>query len=314
MKSFEAVGDGRLMSCKRTPGRATNALRARLSQLEKALQAHNIELPPQTPDDDVHRDPKRARRYSARSVSSSRSSGTSPVTTDDPTAPLGRIHEPEEPRTNSSTITKDSISLSAISNTCPANEHIPAQPGDALARPAEAPTNTDSFGTYRTFEDAMPLNVDSSPSPRLTNYAAISQPEPADPDNITNSLSARMGSLQIAEDGQLRYYGPTSNLHLYHAGLHSLSRSTIRHVATEGTQVLARAGLDHQIAPDVERHLAELYFAWEDPSIHVVDEEIFFLERQKWKSGHTNTPYYSETLNSAMQVLLCPRHPRQVCC
>lgn len=146
----------------------------------------------------------------------------------------------------------------------------------------------------------MPLNVDSSPSPRLTNYAALSQSEPAEPDNITSSLSARMGSLQIAEDGQLRYYGPTSNLHLYHAGLHSSSRSTIRHVATEGKQVLARAGLDHPIAPDVERHLADLYFAWEDPSIHVVDEEIFFLERQKWKSGHTNTPYYSETLNSAM--------------
>lgn len=65
---------------------------------------------------------------------------------------------------------------------------------------------------------------------------------------------------------------------------------------------MARAGLDHPIAPDVERHLAELYFAWEDPAIHVVDEEVFFLEKQKWKSGHTNTPYYSETLNNAMQV------------
>lgn len=160
--------------------------------------------------------------------------------------------------------------------------------------------NPGHFEAYRNQDDAVPLNGDSSPSPRLTNYAGITQPEPTDPDNITSSLSARMGSLQIAEDGQLRYYGPTSNLHLYHAGLHSLSRSTIRHVATEGMQALARAGLDHPVAPDVERHLAELYFAWEDPAIHVVDEEIFFLEKQKWKSGHTNTPYYSETLNSAM--------------
>lgn len=65
-------------------------------------------------------------------------------------------------------------------------------------------------------------------------------------------------------------------------------------------QALARAGLDHPVAPDVERHLAELYFAGEDPAIHVVDEQIIFLEKQKWKSGHMNTPYYPENLNSAM--------------
>lgn len=179
---------------------------------------------------------------------------------------------------------------------------------ETLERPVEAQPDPGDFEAYRKLEGAIPLHADSSPSPRLTNYSGISQAEPADPDNITNSLAARMGSLQIAEDGQLRYYGPTSNLHLYHAGLHSLSRSTIRHVATEGSQVLARAGLDHPVAADVERHLAELYFAWEDPAIHVVDEEVFFLEKQKWKSGHTNTPYYSETLNNAMLVMLSRHH------
>ncbi|POS74199.1 hypothetical protein DHEL01_v207406 [Diaporthe helianthi] len=289
-----------LMSAERTPGRATHALRARLSQLEKALQAHNIELPPQTLDDDVYHDRKRARRDSARSVSSSRSSGVSPHTTDGHTASLTSGPEPEQPGGNSPALPKENVSLPATPSFCSADQHILAQPTDELASPGEVPANSGSFGTGRNLDDAMQLNLDSSPSPRLTNYAALSQSEPAEPDNITNSLSARMGSLQIAEDGQLRYYGPTSNLHLYHAGLHSSSRSTIRHVATEGTQVLARAGLDHPVAPDVERHLADLYFAWEDPSIHVVDEEIFFLERQKWKSGHTNTPYYSETLNSAI--------------
>ena len=154
-----------------------------------------------------------------------------------------------------------------------------------------------------SFELNLPLNADSPPSPRLTSYI----PESGEftggttsPDNITNSLAARMGSLQIAEDGQLRYYGPTSNLHLYHNGLQSLSRSTIRHVSTEGSEVLKRAGLDQKIPLAVEMHLAHLYFSWEDPAIHVVDEEIFFLEKQKWISGNKNTPYYSETLNNAM--------------
>lgn len=206
----------------------------------------------------------------------------------------------EEAKLVSSTIPRE--------NTPSPNDHVQAQNIDALEPPREVRTNPGNFEAYGNLENTATLNADSSPSPKLTNYTVPNQTDPTDPDNITSSLAARMGSLQIAEDGQLRYYGPTSNLHLYHAGLHSLSRSTIRHVATEGTQVLARAGLDQFVAPDVERHLAELYFAWEDPAIHVVDEEVFFLEKQKWKSGHTNTPYYSETLNNAMQVLSSSHH------
>jgi hypothetical protein len=151
----------------------------------------------------------------------------------------------------------------------------------------------------------LPLNADSPPSPRLTSYIPDTgefRGGTPSRDNITNSLAARMGSLQIAEDGQLRYYGPTSNPHLYHNGLQSLSRSTIRHVATEGNEVLRRAGLDQKIPLAVEMHLAHLYFSWEDPALHVVDEEIFFLEKQKWIAGNKNTPYYSETLNNAMLV------------
>lgn len=194
----------------------------------------------------------------------------------------------------------DSAPSFNISNQCTASSHVPTQAAEPIEIPPECQSNLRDFEKYTNFDDAVPLGTNSSPSPRLTNYAENIQAEHTDPDNITSSLSARMGSLQIAEDGQLRYYGPTSNLHLYHAGLHSLSRSTIRHVATEGSQVLARAGLDQPVASDVERHLADLYFSWEDPAIHVVDEEIFFLEKQKWKAGQTNTPYYSETLNNAM--------------
>lgn len=119
-------------------------------------------------------------------------------------------------------------------------------------------------------------------------------------DDIASSLTARMGSLQIAEDGQLRYYGPTSNLHISRNGLQSISRSSIRHIANEGREVLKRAGLDHEVPPSVEIHLAKLYFAWEDPSIHVIDEEIFFEEKAARLAGKTATPYYSETLNNSM--------------
>lgn len=135
-----------------------------------------------------------------------------------------------------------------------------------------------------------PPPPDSNKSPRA--------PEPVD--DITDILSASIGALRIAEDGQLRYYGPTSNLHVHPNGFHSLSRSTIRHVETEGSAVLERLGLDRDIPAPVEMHLARLYFAWEDPAIHVVDEETFFAEKQKTIIHGQKSPYYSETLNNSM--------------
>lgn len=121
-----------------------------------------------------------------------------------------------------------------------------------------------------------------------------------DDDEVTKLLATRMGSLRIAEDGQLRYYGPTSNLHVQSNGWQSLSQSTIRQVAVEGSGVLQRLGIDQEVPLDLEDHLARLYFAWEDPAIHVADEESFFKEKQRHRSGHQATPYYSETLNNAM--------------
>jgi hypothetical protein len=119
-------------------------------------------------------------------------------------------------------------------------------------------------------------------------------------DSMTNDLAAQMGSLKVAEDGQLRYYGPTSNLHIIHNGLFSLSRSTIRSVTEEGQLALQRAGVGQHVDPEIESHLTRLYFAWEDPAIHVVDEEMYYTEKNNWSLGATGTPFYSETLNNAM--------------
>lgn len=118
--------------------------------------------------------------------------------------------------------------------------------------------------------------------------------------DVTSQLAARMGSLRIAEDGQLRYYGSTSNLHLHPNGYPSLSRPSIRHVSTEGDDVLRRMGLDRAVPLVLQIHLAKLYFAWEDPAIHAVDEKAYFQEKRKWDADREMTPYYSETLNNAV--------------
>jgi hypothetical protein len=51
----------------------------------------------------------------------------------------------------------------------------------------------------------------------------------------------------------------------------------------------------------LEEHLIKLYFCWEDPSIHLVHEDIFHRERKKCKeSGIGTNKFYSEVLVNAM--------------
>lgn len=143
-------------------------------------------------------------------------------------------------------------------------------------------------------------HVENSWIQQLPTPATTGETSSSDGDSMTDDLAAQMGSLKVAEDGQLRYYGPTSNLHIVHNGLFSLSRSTIRSVSEEGQAALQRAGVGNYVDPEIELHLTRLYFAWEDPAIHVVDEEMFHSEKQKWSAGAVGTSFYSETLNNAM--------------
>ena len=122
----------------------------------------------------------------------------------------------------------------------------------------------------------------------------------AGPDLLVDQLSGRIGSLQIAEDGQLRFYGATSNLHILHNGPLSLSRSKFRSPSEEGAALLCGGGVGHAVDEGLEDHLLKLYFSWEDPSIHVVEEAVFWRERQKCKREHQASSLYSEVLTNAM--------------
>jgi hypothetical protein len=332
----------------RTPiKKVHSALTARLAQLEAALEAHNIELPPhptvgreqtsrtcgEAADQDEHD------QATQNSANGNTVHVRVPPTVSQPPLEETQSHLDGHDATDLDPVSDPSLALRATRQSFDGsgefgmhvNQPAPDQSNSETNHPvfhtsagaAEADMNADpdvlsnmdfmpfplgpSNGGDFDFDFSVPLhmNADSPPSPRLTTSytpAPSSDYQAAASDDITNSLSARMGSLQIAEDGQMRYYGVTSNLHLYHSGLHSLSRSTIRHVATEGAQALHRAGLDQPVDEAVEMRLTQLYFTWEDPAIHVVDEEVFYLEKKKWRAGnpHASNSYYSETLNNAI--------------
>lgn len=210
-----------------------------------------------------------------------------------------------------------------LSNTETASPTAPTGPEEATVPvPTDTPGRVgvpESLGTYDF--DFLPSDHDIYPANQDDNFVFLQTPSPTsqasrqhekvprghDADersseastDIEGILSARMGSLRIAEDGQLRYYGPTSNLNVQSNGVQSLSRSMIRDVASEGRGVLQKLGLDHPVSFSLEDHLAKLYFAWEDPAIHIIDEQCFVTEKRRCQDGATSS-YYSETLNNAM--------------
>ncbi|CAN9205833.1 unnamed protein product [Alternaria alternata] len=117
---------------------------------------------------------------------------------------------------------------------------------------------------------------------------------------LVDQLTGSLGSLRLAEDGQLRFYGATSNLHLLVSGTRATTntRTAVSRVGVQAT--LDAAGVGHLVDAELEDHLIKLYFCWEDPSIHLVQEDLFYRERLKCKSGDYVSKLYSEVLVNSM--------------
>ncbi|KIW35020.1 uncharacterized protein PV07_01747 [Cladophialophora immunda] len=118
-------------------------------------------------------------------------------------------------------------------------------------------------------------------------------------DEPTEQLASRLGCLRIAEDGHLRYYGATSNLHLIRNGFQHCFQPSIRTIRTHGQDALGRAGLHWPPDPRYEDHLTTLFFTWHNTFLGVVDEAAYYHHRQLYRAGNT-TIYFSPTLENAI--------------
>lgn len=118
-------------------------------------------------------------------------------------------------------------------------------------------------------------------------------------------LVKRTGSLQFTEHGQLKYFGTTSNVHFlktaipFQPSLHGGGYDATPEMWLE------RAGLGQVVPPEMEDHLIKLYFTWENPYFHVVDQKAFMdvrktaiLNREAGRA--TKSSCYSELLVNAM--------------
>lgn len=119
---------------------------------------------------------------------------------------------------------------------------------------------------------------------------------------VIEQLSSRIGTLKLAGDGHLRFYGPTSNLNLVDVASTSKQRPgpDVRSVRHDGQELLNHLRIGQHVEQSLENHLISLYFTWQNPSLYIVDPEMFGLARAKWRDESDDTPFYSEVLTNAM--------------
>ncbi|KAJ5669599.1 hypothetical protein N7462_010669 [Penicillium macrosclerotiorum] len=119
--------------------------------------------------------------------------------------------------------------------------------------------------------------------------------------DVIEQLSHRIGTLKIAGDGHLRFYGATSNLNLVDvSATQQRQRPDARTVRHDGQDILNHLRVGQAVDQALEDHLVELYFTWQNPSIYVVDKDMYMTARAKWRNEFDDTPFYSEVLTNAM--------------
>jgi len=121
--------------------------------------------------------------------------------------------------------------------------------------------------------------------------------------DVIEQLSHRIGTLKIAGDGHLRFYGATSNLNLVDvSATQQRQRPDARTVRHDGQDILNHLRVGQPVDQALEDHLVELYFTWQNPSTYIVDKDMFMTARSKWRNEFDDTPFYSEVLANAMLV------------
>ncbi|EQB56632.1 hypothetical protein CGLO_03351 [Colletotrichum gloeosporioides Cg-14] len=76
-----------------------------------------------------------------------------------------------------------------------------------------------------------------------------------------------------------------------------------RTVRNDGQEILDRLDIGKEVPNDIEEHLVNLYFTWQDPASHVVKRDMYEKAKVQWRDRMVDNPYYSEALRNAICAL-----------
>lgn len=159
------------------------------------------------------------------------------------------------------------------------------------------------------------LDPNNDPSSSLST-SATSQRIPSS--DFVLRLSGRKGQLSMTDNG-LRFFGPTSNLHL----LSSIvwTRRPYSDLLQKGKTAVETAGLEYDVPLFKQKNLLSLFWTWHNPVFAIVDKKMFERDLDSFLNPsnnnnepsvpptpitiptQTSTKYFSPALLNAMLAL-----------
>lgn len=111
-------------------------------------------------------------------------------------------------------------------------------------------------------------------------------------------LTDRVGQLSMTNIG-LRYFGPTSNLHLLSSII--WTRRPNSNIEFKGRAAIEAAGLNYEISDERRTHLLNLYWTWQHPYFNVTDKSLFLRDMYFYEHGMASqAKFYSPLLLNAI--------------
>ena len=146
--------------------------------------------------------------------------------------------------------------------------------------------------------DQALINAAWNPMP-IPNPEESQQHDDADPE-IVNQISARFGSLQLAPDGKLRYFGTPANAHVLNSNRLWAPPANQRTLKSDGIRLLRNAELDLKVGQEFEEHLTKIFFSWHNSCHPVVDEAMYWSLKAQREGSEESSGFSSQVLTSAM--------------
>lgn len=299
----------RLTLCRVSFRPVVQILRQRIEVLHRELLASGGAAPPMTADDADAANkaletlglPELPRHGTARLMEADPSSELllHPSRSDNPETSILDSHSQEQPAAPSDTAF--GINGSLDQSWCDAaftDDLYPMNMDDSTVSP-----DWPWMALFTSDQDLLPMTVVPDPAPAAhtsqpANQSAGSGEDDEVDEELVGQIAARFGSLHVAPDGKLRYFGTPANLHLFNGGKGPYSSPHATKVDAE--QLLRNADLETDIPPDIEQHLLELYFAWHNACNPVVDESMFWALHEQAGNQPDSSGYYSDVLRYAM--------------
>ncbi|KAL3426421.1 C6 transcription factor [Phlyctema vagabunda] len=139
-------------------------------------------------------------------------------------------------------------------------------------------------------EDSTFAALGTPPPSELNPGAHTTKTAPASKDPVRVALEGSLTveeSLNFDQDGEVRYFGPSSGRLQFEPGeskatdsdlephQHASGSSTAKEISTRKNQLIESVLEDTKIPPALQEHLLDMYFTWEQPWCWVVNEKLF---------------------------------------